>query len=262
MNKLTFLGVEGYPQGGRKTISVLVETGEYKFLLDCGASILEQLDKAEVLANEINSVFISHLHADHSSGLILLLYGLLMERFEKRYNDACHILNVVGNQQELAPLINYCKAAYPNMFSNDSPVKVILKDIPPFCEVEVDENLAVSAVKMVHAIPGLAIAFSLGQMRICYTADTRRTADIDELSTGCDILICNIMGSDEKVASSAGFLSATSAAELAQKNGVSKLILLHLYDEDSRRIAYETANNIFAGEIIVPNNGDCVLLNS
>lgn len=258
MNKLTFLGVEGYPQGGRKTISILVETDEYKFLLDCGASILEQLDTAKVLANEINSVFVSHLHADHSSGLILLLYGMLMERFEKRYVNGFHTLNIVGNQKELTPLINYCKAAYPNIFSNDSPVKVHLEDISPFCKAQVDEKLAVSAVKMAHAIPGLALAFSLGQKRICYTADTRKTADIGELSNGCDILICNIMGSDEKTASSAGFLSATSAAELAQKSGASKLILLHLYDRDSRCIAYETARNIFAGEIIVPNDGYCV----
>lgn len=258
MNKLTFLGVEGYPQGGRKTISILVETDEYKFLLDCGASILEQLDTAEVLANEINSVFVSHLHADHSSGLILLLYGMLMERFEKRYVNGFHTLNIVGNQKELTPLINYCKAAYPNIFSGNSPVKVNLQDISPFCEVRVDEKLVVSAVKMAHAIPGLAIAFSLGQKRICYTADTRRTVDIDELSNGCDILICNIMGCDEKVASSAGFLSATGAAELAQKSGASKLILLHLSDEDSRRIAYKTARNIFGGEIIVPNDGYCV----
>lgn len=245
-------------RGGRKTISILVETDEYKFLLDCGASILEQLDTAKVLANEINSVFVSHLHADHSSGLILLLYGMLMERFEKRYVNGFHTLNIVGNQKELTPLINYCKAAYPNIFSNDSPVKVHLEDISPFCKAQVDEKLAVSAVKMAHAIPGLALAFSLGQKRICYTADTRKTADIGELSNGCDILICNIMGSDEKTASSAGFLSATSAAELAQKSGASKLILLHLYDRDSRCIAYETARNIFAGEIIVPNDGYCV----
>lgn len=258
MNKLTFLGVEGYPQGGRKTISILVEADEYKFLLDCGASILEQLDTAEVLANEINSVFVSHLHADHSSGLILLLYGMLMEQFEKRYINGFHTLNIVGNQKELTPLINYCKAAYPNIFSDDSPVKINIQDISPFCEARVDEKLAVSAVMMAHAIPGLAIAFSLGQKRICYTADTRRTADIDELSNGCDILICNIMGCDEETASSAGFLSATGAAELAQKSGASKLILLHLYDEDSRRIAYETARSIFVGEIIVPNDGYCV----
>lgn len=252
--KITFLGVEGYPQGGRNTISILIEYEKYRILLDCGASIINQLDSIGMKANDINSVFVSHLHADHSSGLPLMLYSHIMERFEGRVSGAKE-LEILGNQEIIEPLITYCRSAYPVLFNNDNPLHVKLTDIPYYKTIQLNDCVSVKGVPMSHGVKGESLFIAFPSINICYTADTRNTDDIQELAKGADILICNVYKTDEDAANKMGFLSAVGASKLATQIGASKLIMLHLYDEDERNDAMSVGRQYYEGEIIVPRSG-------
>lgn len=259
MIKISFLGVEGYPQGERNTISSLVETEDYRILLDCGASIIEQLDRCNLLASDINAAFISHLHADHSSGLILLLYSCLMEHFERRASGE-HEITILGNQILLDPLLDYCKAAYPAIFVEGGMVSANLKHIDSNTICKLKNNIIVEAAPMSHAVQGLSVALTIGSFKICYSADTRRTDALDKLAKGSDVLICNVFGCDEAVAESSGFMSAIGAAKLAQEIGADKLFMLHLNDSTSRKEAIHVARSFYTGSIEAPESGTCVIL--
>lgn len=259
MIKLTFLGVEGYPQAGRMTISTMVEHGNTRVLLDCGASIIQQLDQCNLTANDISSVFISHLHADHSSGLPLLIYSLNMERFEKRASGS-KVINILGNLSILAPLLDYCKSAYPALFLPDNPVRVNLIDTVSNLPQSIGDGIKIITAKISHAVPGEAISMIIGDQKICYTADTRYTEELAVLARNSNVIIGNVFGDDEEKANKAGFLSSVKAAELASIVRAQKLVMLHLYSDAQRDIAKRTAKNVFNGEVFTPTNGQSISL--
>lgn len=259
MIKISFLGVEGYPQGGRKTISTLIETSDCRILLDCGASIIEQLDYCNLLASDINAAFISHLHADHSSGLILLLYSCLMERFEKRAYGT-HEISLLGDQFLLEPLLNYCKAAYPAIFTEGGLVSTNFKHIDSNTSCKLHDNIIIEAAPMSHSVQGLSVALTIDNIKICYSADTRKTEDLSKLAQNSDVLICNVFGCDEAVAETSGFMSAIGAAKLAQEISADKLIMLHLNDSTSRQEAIHIARSYYTGLIEAPENGTSIII--
>ena len=257
MIKVTFLGVDGYPQGGRETISILVEIHGYRILLDCGASIIHQLDRYGLMASDIDAVFISHLHADHSSGLPLLLYSNVMERFEKRASNKGS-LAILGDQTDLEPIISYCKSAYPNLFNDNNFVDVNQVNVDVLKPTILKENITVEGAPIKHAVQGLSISLTIGNYKICYTSDTRCTDNLEKLAKGSNLLICNVFSSDDVLAERFGFLSASEAAKLAFESGVEKLAMIHLSDDVSK--ATEIAKCSFQGIIITPTNGDSIMI--
>lgn len=71
--KLTFLGVSSALSSGYNS-NILIENEENVMLFDCGEDIKHSLAAAGRKAEEISSVYISHLHSDHSYGLSWLGY--------------------------------------------------------------------------------------------------------------------------------------------------------------------------------------------
>ena len=71
--KVIFLGVGEAFDEDVPNNSHLIETGKTKILLDCGMTATPQVWKYNKDQNFIDSVYISHWHADHYFGLPGLL---------------------------------------------------------------------------------------------------------------------------------------------------------------------------------------------
>jgi len=80
--KVTVLGTgTPYPHGDQFGSAILVEAAGKKLLFDCGRGVVIRLRQAGVQANDIDAVFLTHLHSDHVVGLPdLLLTGWLLGR--------------------------------------------------------------------------------------------------------------------------------------------------------------------------------------
>ena len=69
--KITFFGSShGVPEPHRKCSCTLVETGGKKYLIDAGMDPVDELVTRGIGIEEISAVFITHLHGDHTDGLI------------------------------------------------------------------------------------------------------------------------------------------------------------------------------------------------
>ena len=79
--KLTFLGVSGFLSDGFNS-NMLLDIGDRTFLLDCGMDIKFSLKASNRKVEEIDDIYISHLHGDHINGLEwIAFYSYFMQIF-------------------------------------------------------------------------------------------------------------------------------------------------------------------------------------
>ena len=72
--KITFFGSShGVPEPNRRCSSTLVEIGNKRFFIDMGTQSVELLMTRHIPMNAINGIFITHMHGDHTNGLISFL---------------------------------------------------------------------------------------------------------------------------------------------------------------------------------------------
>ena len=74
--KIVTLGTgDAFASDGRASTSILLD-GTSKILLDCSPQAIQSLRKYNLSPNQIDYIFISHLHGDHSGGLPFFLLNL------------------------------------------------------------------------------------------------------------------------------------------------------------------------------------------
>lgn len=67
---LTLAGCgDTFGSGGRLQTCFHVDAPSSTFLIDCGASALPALKRAEIEPNDIETILLTHLHGDHFGGL-------------------------------------------------------------------------------------------------------------------------------------------------------------------------------------------------
>ena len=71
--KLTFLGVASALSSGYNS-NILIEDKDHVMLFDCGEDIKHSLKAANRKVEDLDAVYISHLHSDHCYGLSWLAY--------------------------------------------------------------------------------------------------------------------------------------------------------------------------------------------
>ncbi|MBE6593191.1 MAG: ribonuclease Z [Ruminococcaceae bacterium] len=69
--KLIFFGSShGVPEANRRCSSTLIEVGENRYFIDMGTQSIEQLITRNIPIESVKAVFVTHMHGDHSNGLI------------------------------------------------------------------------------------------------------------------------------------------------------------------------------------------------
>ncbi len=69
--KLTVIGSsDAFGSGGRLQTGFHVAHNDGEFLIDCGATSLIGLARQGIDPNRIKTIFVTHLHGDHFSGLV------------------------------------------------------------------------------------------------------------------------------------------------------------------------------------------------
>ena len=75
--KITFFGTgAATPRKNHRNTSIFFEIGEHKYIFDMGCNVVEDLHNRDIDCGEIDAIFISHMHGDHSSGLIPFLSNI------------------------------------------------------------------------------------------------------------------------------------------------------------------------------------------
>ncbi|WDV44574.1 MBL fold metallo-hydrolase [Clostridiaceae bacterium M8S5] len=213
--KLTILGNNGpYPTAGGACSGYLIETKDTKILIDCGNGVLSNLKKVCPI-DEIDAIFISHLHADHVSDIFIMRYaiGLNMDKTDK----VSMPLYTPMDNENILQLMNY------NESFNIMPIKEEQ-------EIRV-KGLIVTFKRTMHPVECYSIKVRCDNKSFVYSADTAYSQNIINFARDADVFLCEagVLEKDRK--KDTPHMSAKQAAEVATKANVTKLILTHFWPE-------------------------------
>jgi ribonuclease BN (tRNA processing enzyme) len=183
--KLTIVGCgDAFGTGGRLQTCYHVDGGAAPFLIDCGATALIGLSRLGMDPNSIGTIFITHLHGDHFSGLVWWL--IHAQHVAKRTTD----LTVVGPQGIEARFVTAAEALFPD--SSAVQRRFALR----FVEFEREVTAEVAGVRVTpfevshpSGAPPYALRFEIGGKILAFTGDSAWVESLVAAGQGADLYI-------------------------------------------------------------------------
>jgi len=249
--RLTVLGSGAACAGdGGNSSGYLVEESNVRILLDCGHGVASTLVGLRP-PDEIDHIFISHMHADHFIDLLPLRFAVT--RHMGGLSQPCgHLHLPPGGQASLAQLLE--AVCFPADFF-DSVWTVC--EYQPGAPLRLANGLQARFAGGVHYIPGWAIRID-GSSSLTYTGDTAPSNEICELARSCDLLLAEATLDEPEDGPVRGHLTASQAAELAEAAAVRRLMLTHFWYDADREDAARTARAHLDCPVLVAEDGAVV----
>jgi ribonuclease BN (tRNA processing enzyme) len=181
--EITFLGSgDAFASGGRYWSSFLVDK---RCLFDAPPTLLAHLKQLSIDLPEIETVFLSHQHADHFVGLPFLMLEYLY--MTKRTKDL-FIVGPPGVEDWMEDFANRC---YPELHSKDAGYRRVYVDAKPNEELQAG-SVTFQAIPMnhvKHSMDAFGYKARIGGKTVAYTGDTMFCEEIFELAAGADVLV-------------------------------------------------------------------------
>lgn len=251
--KLLFAGTaSGHPVVHRRCTSILVEHAGDAVLLDAGEGVTAALLAHGDIFDRLSSIWISHTHADHVSGLPLLLQGMHLARrsrpleltvppgredwfrqwldgmymFEEKWS---HPLRICPHAESA-----YAVPAHPEAFS---------------IEARPNEHLRkVADLARKHNVRAEAFSFVLrtAEERVVFTSDVAGLKEIETMIEDTRLLVIDSAHADIE-----------GIHVLAERDDALHIVCTHIPPEIEPRLAalQERSNNDFGGRILYAYDG-------
>jgi len=183
--KLTVVGCgDAFGSGGRLQTCYHVASPDRHFIIDCGATTLIGFSRLGIDPNSVGTVFISHLHGDHYSGLVWWLVHA--QHVAKRTAP----LTIVGPEGVQARFETAAEALFPG--STRVPRRYDLR----YLELQRERPLDLGAVRVtpfevVHpsGAPSYALRFELDGKVLSFTGDSEWTESLVPAGRDADLYI-------------------------------------------------------------------------
>ena len=290
MINVTLVGTGGMvPLPGRYLASCHIEYNGKAILIDCGEGTQISLQKGKISLNKIETILITHCHADHVTGLP----GLLLTIGNHGRTDPLNIIAPRGSTKIINSLLIVCgylpyevriselNDAKSEEFSQiglnirSIPLKhhinclgysLELKLKPHFQPEEAKKlNIPVNFWRLLHKgekvvvdnktiTPDMVLGSPRNPIKISYVTDSRPVKSIAEIVKYSDIFICEGMYGDDEMLSGAVekmHMIYSEAANIALNANVKELWLTHFSPSMPFPAEYiESASKIFPNTVI------------
>ena len=201
----------------RTTTMLALDNGEGLLLVDCGGDAVPRMMAAGLDPTALSALIVTHEHADHVAG-----FPLLMERIWLMGRRTP--LPVYG----IAPALDQARRSHDAFdtsgFEGYAGFVGHEVALAPGAEALDAHGWRVTAAPGRHAVPVIGLRFEdrVSGRTVVYSGDTAPADAIAELAMGADLLLHEATGSGPVHA------GAREAAEVAERAGAARLVLMHL----------------------------------
>ena len=193
--QVMFLGSgDAFSSGGRLHTSILVSTEMMKFLIDFGASGMVSLRRFGIDPNEIQMIFISHLHGDHFGGIPFFI--LDAQLISKRIAP----LTIIGPPGTKKRVLAAMEVMFPGSSTTTRKFQLNMMEFDLAASYE-HMGLRVTPQVVLHpsGAPALALRIEVNGKVITYTGDTEWVNTLIPAAREADLLISECYFYDKKV---------------------------------------------------------------
>jgi ribonuclease BN (tRNA processing enzyme) len=218
--RLTFLGSgDAFAGGGRFQACLHLAGGDQPLLLDCGATTLVALRRADIDPASIGFVALSHLHGDHFAGLPWLI---LDGQFSKRTRP----LEIAGPAGVRERVERTFEALYPGAAGVE---RAFGTNFAEFSEQTTRElgpaRITPFEVRHSSGAPSYALRVEYGGKVIAYSGDTEWTDALIAVADGADLFVCECNFYDLKAP---GHMNYLTLAEKRPQINCARIVLTHM----------------------------------
>ncbi|MFK7888574.1 MAG: MBL fold metallo-hydrolase [Gammaproteobacteria bacterium] len=290
-NVFVTLGTNGGPvaEVGHAQPANALQVGRDVYLIDAGDGAAGQLIGAGFQLQQVQAVFLSHLHFDHTGGVL----ALLGSRIQTNTRSLLTIYGPPGTKDFveglLASMAPVMEAAY-GMPGKSWQTKVEAKELIDGDIIELKDLTVTTAQNSHFAIPqsdttpekakSLSFRFDLANRSIVYTGDTGPSANVEKLAKGADLLVSEMMdipvvlerarvylpNAPEQVFVSmewhfrAHHLTPVQVGELAAAAGVGEVVITHqapkIATDDHKKKILDGVRSAFDGPVVLARDLD------
>ncbi len=183
--RLTVVGCgDAFGSGGRLNTCFHVVSKESTFLIDCGASALIGLNKLDLPPDDIDTIYITHLHGDHFGGLAWFLI------------DAQHVRNrtkpltIAGPEGLKARFETATEALFPKATSFPRQFDITFKVWEAEQPMEVPGGRVIP-FEVLHfsGAPPFALRFEIDGKILTFSGDTEWVESLVPAAANADLFI-------------------------------------------------------------------------
>lgn len=249
--RIVLLGTGGGPiaRVSRSQPATLLQVGGRAYLIDVGSGTARQVVRAGVRLATVDAVFLTHLHLDHTAGLM----GFLALDWTDRREAPVSIYGPPGTHDLVRDTLKALEIGgtiYRLQIPGLPPIATIFTghdwEVSTEREVYRDKLITVRAVENSHYdtmhMPETAhgidrsysYRFDLPGRSIVFTGDTGPSRAVEQLARGADLLVTEMIDLDSVLASLGKRQAATG---VDQKPLVDHMVKEHLTPENIGRLA-------------------------
>ncbi|ADD43639.1 MBL fold metallo-hydrolase [Stackebrandtia nassauensis] len=226
-----------YPRPDNPCSGYLLTSGDTRIWLDAGTGTLAALQR-HVRLTDLDAIWISHAHADHSADLLTAYYALLYA--DLRLTAPLPLYGPPGIADRLADFLTNGPERSPveRAFTIHELHDGHRAEIGPL-------SLTTRAVE--HGLPAFAVRVDDGDVSLVYSGDTAPCAKLTELATTCDTLLCEADSAEPSTPPV--HHTPEDAGTTATAAGVGRLIITHVGPFLTPEQAVDRAAATFSGPI-------------
>jgi len=218
-------------------------------LLDSGSGTMRRLLEAGLEYQEIDFMFYTHFHPDHTGDLIPLLFAMKNTPGLLRDKD----LVLVG-PEGFEELYNSFISLYGKWITSLS-YKIFIQEVSTIENSELPfKNFKVMSTPVLHSKNSVAYRVESEdgegkQSSVVFSGDTDYCESLIKIAKDVDILILECSFPDEKRVS--GHLTPSLAGQIAKRSNCKKLILTHFYPVCDSHDILNQCRSVYQGEIVL-----------